>query len=138
MRKARAKAMQTKRFCKTQLFLFTPISPYFLWLSNDHQTQMTDYMLQLMYTIEQLAMSTMLFYDLVIRPIPLNIANGQLLREALCSFNKAKKIINLMMIITILHYSMLDINHKPIIEEMTRICYLARLFCKKFRTYFGK
>ncbi len=79
-----------------------------------------------MYAIKQLPRSTMLFYDLVIRPIkwlfPLNITNGQLL----------------MIIITILHYSMLDINHEPIFGEMTRICYLVRLFLKKFRTYFGK
>ncbi len=55
-----------------------------------------------MYAMKQLPRSTMLFYDLVIRPIkwlfPLNITNGQLLT----------------IIITILHYSMLDINHEPI------------------------
>ena len=75
-----------------------------------------------MYAIKQLPRSTMLFYDLVIRPIkwlfPLNITNGQLL----------------MIIITILHYSMLDINHEPNFGEMTIICYFVRLFLKKFRT----
>lgn len=143
MRNARVKAMKTRRFCKTPLFFLTPISPYFLWLSTDHQTQMTDYMLQLLC----MQLNNYLGQQCCSMIWSLDLSNGcshwtllmeQLLREALCSFNKAKKIINLMIIITILHYSMLDINHEPIFGEMTRICYLVRLFLKKFRTYFGK
>ena len=126
MRNARVKAMKTRRFCKTPLFFLTPISPYFLWLSTDHQTQMTDFMLQLLCMqlnnyLGQQCCSMIWSLDLS-RLFPLNITNGQLL----------------MIIITILHYSMLDINHEPIFGEMTRICYLVRLFLKKFRTYFGK
>jgi hypothetical protein len=125
--KCESKSNANKKVLQNTALLFNSNQPIlsmaFHWPSNADDRL---YVAAVMYAIKQLPRSTMLFYDLVIRPIkwlfPLNITNGQLL----------------MIIITILHYSMLDINHEPIFGEMTRICYLVRLFLKKFRTYFGK
>ncbi len=68
-RKARAKATQTRMFCKTPLLPFTPISPYFLWLCTENKTYMTDYdqhVAALTFAISHTEMTTMLCYNLFI------------------------------------------------------------------------
>jgi hypothetical protein len=67
--KARAKATQTRMFCKTTLLPFTPISPYFLWLCSENKTYTTDYgqhVAAVMFAISHAEMHTTLFYDLFI------------------------------------------------------------------------
>jgi hypothetical protein len=68
-RKARAKAMQTRMFCKTPLLPFTPISPYFLWLCSDNKMYTSDYdqhVAAVTFASSHTEMHTMLFYDLFI------------------------------------------------------------------------
>jgi hypothetical protein len=102
-RKARAKATQTRMFCKTPLLPFTPISPYFLWLCSKNKTYTTDYdqhVAAVTFAISQAEMHTTVFYDLFIRPtewlFSLNTPYSQMLREAISSFPKATKFVNLM------------------------------------------
>jgi hypothetical protein len=67
--KARAKATQTRMFCKTPLLPFRPISPYFRWLCTENKTYLTDYdqhVEAFMFAISLPEMTTMLFYDLFI------------------------------------------------------------------------
>ncbi len=82
--KARAKATQTRMFCKTLLLPFTPISPYFIWLCSENKTYTTDYdqhVSAVTSAISHTEMLTMLFYDLFIRPLEwmfsLNTPYGQ-------------------------------------------------------------
>jgi hypothetical protein len=46
--KCESKSNENKKVLQNTALLLTKISPYFLWLSTDHQTQMTDDMLQLL------------------------------------------------------------------------------------------
>jgi len=131
-RKARAKATQTRMFCKTPLLPFTPISPYFLWLCTENKTYTTDYdqhVAAVTFAISHTEMHTMLFYDLFIRPIEwmfsLNTTHGQMLREAISSFPKATKFVNLMINVVASFYASSDLDHEQLFEEMTKTRHLA-------------
>jgi hypothetical protein len=117
-RKARAKATQTRMFCKTPLLPFTPISPYFLWLCSDNKTYTSDYdqhVTAVTFAISHTEMHTMLFYDLFIRPMEwlfsLNTPYGQMLRESISSFQKATKFVNLMIKLVAPSYASINLDH---------------------------
>jgi len=48
-----------------------------------------------------------------------------MLREALTSFQKARKIVNLMINVTTAFYATSDLDHERIFEEMPKIHHLA-------------
>ncbi len=131
-RKAPAKATRLKMFCKTPLLPFTPISPYFLWLCSENNTYTTDYnqhVAAITFAISHTERHATLFYDLFIRLIEwmfsLNTPYGQMLREALTNFQKATKIVNLMINVAASFYATSDLDHELLFKEMTKICHLA-------------
>ncbi len=115
-------------FCKILLLTFTAISPYFLWLCTENKTYTTEHhqhVAALLFLISHSGIMTVLFYDLFIQPIEwlfaLNTHYGKMLWEAITSFQKATKIVNLMINITAAFYATSDLGHKQIFKEMTKI-----------------
>jgi hypothetical protein len=116
-RKARAKAIQTRMFCNTPLLPFTPISPYFLWLCSENKRYPTDYnqyVAAVTFAISHAETNTMMFYDFFIRPLEclfsLNTPYGQMLCEAISSFPKATKFVNLMIDVKASFYAPSDLD----------------------------
>jgi hypothetical protein len=131
-RKARAKATQTRMFCKTPLLPFTPISPYFLWCCSDNKTYISDYdqhVAAVTFAISHTEMPTMLFYNLFIRPIKwwfsLNTPYGKMLRESIKTPQKAAKFVNLMIKSVASTYAPSNLDHERLFEEMTKIRHLS-------------
>ncbi len=71
----------------------------------------------------------MLLYALFIQPIEwlfaFNTHYDQMLWEAITSFQKATKIVNLMINITAAFYATFDLGHEQIFKETTKIHHLA-------------
>ncbi len=63
-----------------------------------------------------------MFYDLFIRPVEwmfsLNTSYGQMLREAISSFPKATKFVNLMINVVASFYASSDLDHEQLFEEL--------------------
>ncbi len=55
----------------------------------------------------------------------LNTQYGQMLREALTSFQKATKYVNRMINVAASFYAITDLDHERLLEEMTKIRHLA-------------
>jgi hypothetical protein len=80
---------------------------------------MTDYdqhVTDLMFAISHPEMTTMLFYDLFIRPIEwmfaLNTQYNHMLQEALTSFQKATKLVSLTINVVASFFATSDLDHK--------------------------
>jgi hypothetical protein len=93
---------------------------------------MTDYeqhVAALPFAISHPEITTMLFYNLFIQPIEwmfaLNTQYNQMLQEALTSFQKATKLVNLMTNVAASFYATYNLDHKRLFKEMTKIRHLG-------------
>jgi len=99
---------------------------FFVFAEN--KTYTTDYdqhVAALTFAISHPEMTTMLFYDLFMWPIEwmfaLNTQYGQMLREALTSFQKATKFVHLMINVVASFYATSHLDHERLFEGMTKM-----------------